>query len=149
MFSYIFFGLLSFTPITSTIDTLNHCPVFNIAMDSLEVMPLPVISNLKHGDTPVDVTFEKSILNLETRLLTLKGMVIDHKNSYEVSGVRVILGKLDSTSTGTPIFTPRASVLTDDRGEFTLNFKINKSDILIVVWLGYLEKAYSFKDIAK
>jgi hypothetical protein len=76
-------------------------------------------------------------------------MVIDHKDIVEIPGVRVVIGKFDSTSTVTPIFTPRASVLTDNRGVFTFNTKINKSDILIVIWLGYIEKAYSFKNILK
>jgi hypothetical protein len=149
IFSYILFGLLSFTSLPSAIDSLNHYPVLNIAMDSLEVLPLPVISDFKHGDTPVGVEFEKSSLNLVTQFLTIKGMVIDHNGTFEIPGVKVVIGRLDSISTDAPIFTPRASVLTDHRGIFTLNTKINKSDILVVVWLGYLEKAYSFKNIAK
>ena len=134
---------------TPAVDSLQNSPVLNIVMDSLEVVPLPVLSDFKHGDSPVDITFETSLLNPETRLLTLKGMVVDHHDVVELPGVRLVIGRLDSKITDTPIFTPRISVLTNHRGVFTLSTKITKSDILIVVWLGYLEKAYSFKTIAK
>jgi hypothetical protein len=148
IFSYIFLGLVSFSPMTPAVDSLQHSPILSIVMDSLEMLPLPALPDFKHGNSPVDITFEMSLLNLETRILTIKGMVVDHNDVVELPGVRLVIGRLDSTSTDTPIFTPRVSVLTNHRGIFTLSTKITKSDILIVVWLGYLEKAYSFKNIA-
>jgi hypothetical protein len=141
------FGILSFAPAISINDSLQHHKTMNLFMDSLEVMPLPNISGIIHGNTPVDLSFDQSILNFETNSLTINGYVIDHKDNVEIPGVKLVIGTLDSSEADAPIFIPRTSVLTDHRGAFSFNAKIKKSDILIIVWLGYLEKVYSFKKI--
>jgi hypothetical protein len=144
---YLFCALLLNTYTVASPDSLASKNVLKINMDSLEVLPLPAISGLLHGNSPVDITFEKSFYNLETRSLTLKGMVIDHKENVEIPGVRIIVGSLDTVETDAQIITPRSSVMTNFQGEFTISTKLKKSDILAVVWLGYLEKVYSFKKI--
>ncbi len=144
--TFLFAGLLSWSKVIYTSDSLET-QVVNLRMDTLEVVPLPIFPGFINGNSPVEIEFERSTIDISTQLLYLKGQVIDQQDKFEIPGVRIVIGSLDSTLNGVPKFTPRTSVLTDYRGEFTLNLKIKKSDVLIVVWLGYLEKVYSFRKI--
>lgn len=128
------------------VDSLHQQKIITITMDSLEVTPMPALSEFAIGDTPVDVDFEKVLFDAETQNLTIRGFVRDHQYAMELPGARVILGSLNSMGTE-HYFSPRSSILTDHRGRFTLTTKVLKSDILVIVWLGYLEKVYSFKKI--
>jgi len=142
------FTFFHFSSVQLTNDTTQLQRIVPLMMDSLEVIPLPHLSEFVIGNVPVIVEFENASLNTETHVLTIQGIVSDQQNRMELPGARIVLGSLDSIRTEM-YFSPRASVMTSHRGKFSLTTKINKSDILLVVWLGYLEKAYSFKNILK
>jgi hypothetical protein len=142
-------ALFPWSPVVPVVDSVDHQPVLNIAMDSLDISPLPKILDFQIGDVPVEVLFEEALLDQKTRFLSVRGMISDQREKVEIPGARVIIGSYDTSMADAPFFTPRTSVMTNHRGQFKLAARITQSDVLIIVWLGYLEKCYSLRKIVK
>jgi hypothetical protein len=130
---------------TDSLDSLSRPVPMNIAMENLAVVPLPMIDGMKPGDTPVDVSFEEALFDPSTSTFIARGLVTDLREKIEIPGARVILGSLDSTKMAGYIFSPRVSVMTNFQGQFKFTAKVKQSDVLLIVWLGYVEKMYTLK----
>jgi hypothetical protein len=118
-----------------------------VAMDNLAIVPLPTVDGLKPGDTPVDVSFEEALFDPSTNTFITRGFVTDLREKIEIPGARVLLGSLDSTKIAGYVFSPRVSVMTDFQGQFKFTAKVKQSDVLLIVWLGYIGKGYRLKEL--
>ncbi|GEM_PF-2629932 len=136
-------------PAQLTADSINRDQPIRVTMENLIPVSLPSIRELKHGNTPVDVSFEEAMFDPETNLLIVRGLVSDQREKIEIPGARVALGTLDSTKATGPIFSSRASVMTDYQGQFHLAAKLKQSDVLVIIWLGYLEKVFVLKGLVE